>query len=747
MSHRADNVGWYKDRSASFAGGVDGSRNASDIDRDQVAFAVNATFRSGPAKPRFGYHKIPLTFSDGDVEAAFKGGRFQQASYYDGSDTPMLLSVHSGRAFKIDLYSMLVTEITPRRVVGTTLTVDFTIPAFAGTDTVTVASTFELEAGMTATIGYYPVFVVSVDTGTTFTARNDTLANAGILIHQPISVTWSFPDPSLTDINLGWSIQFENYWAYQDNVNLPLIFDGNVSRRSSLVDQEVPTGNVMGYGLGRLIVALPNRQSFRIGDLVFGSSGTPGNGYRDAVLKFTENNFLNEGGDEVARVFGANANNGRITAISPLAMLDTNLGQGPMVVATPLQIFTLNLPFDRTQWKNMASAIQTVSPIIGPLGQSSCQMVNGDLWYRGVDGIRSFFMARRDFSQWGNTPMSAEIDDIMSADTKELLENGSACLFDNRLFHTCSPVSSVRGVWHRGMVVIDFFQVSGIRRKTQPAWDGLWVGPRIFKCLSAYVNRKERGFFYSLDDNEEISLYEILPAAIDDDGVSISWALELPSFNFGSDERYKRLESGRLVINNLEGDVIGTVKYRSDLNPCWQTWDTFSICSKIRDCGEEGTTHTTASFKIPAAGATRTVQVTSTAGMFVVGTGAYPITIHSWITIGDYSFILDSVDSATQITVRNMDVSQEGNTVDDNSVVTFHIFDCTGPVTYRPQVRAPIRLRMPPDTFDQISRHKYRTGYEFQPRLEFNGYFELKRFWAYAKDEPEALGAEWREQT
>src|SRR5882672_5543961 len=70
MSTRADSPRWLKDGTVSWAGGVDGSRPDSDISADQCAFATNATFRGGPAGPRSGFVRRPLTFT-GQTEGPF----------------------------------------------------------------------------------------------------------------------------------------------------------------------------------------------------------------------------------------------------------------------------------------------------------------------------------------------------------------------------------------------------------------------------------------------------------------------------------------------------------------------------------------------------------------------------------------------------------------------------------------------------------------------------------------------------
>ncbi len=120
--------------------------------------------------------------------------------------------------------------------------------------------------------------------------------------------------PNVAYKRLGWSVTAEKWWIYQDDDSKALIYDGTSSRRAEPGQFEVPSGNVIEYAAGRLAVALRDGQHFRIGDLVLGPSGTPQNGYLDSVLKFTETNFANEGGDLIVKTFGGPSNAGRITS-------------------------------------------------------------------------------------------------------------------------------------------------------------------------------------------------------------------------------------------------------------------------------------------------------------------------------------------------------------------------------------------------------------------------------------------------
>jgi hypothetical protein len=534
---------------------------------------------------------------------------------------------------------------------------------------------------------------------------------------------------------INWGIQAENYFVLQDNQSLPIIFNGSLARRSNQSLSEVPVGNVMCYCQGRLTVALPDRQSFRIGDLVFGSSGTPALQYRDAMLRYTENNYYNEGGDFVARVFGAPSAVGPILAMKSGAQGDTALGQGPLVVFTPYTVFTVQLPFDRTTWKNLANPIQTVNPIYGALGQDSTVLVNSDIWYRAIDGIRSYISAQRQFNgSEGNTPQSSEIDDEISVDTPELLEYGSAVLFNNRLLMTISPVNSPYGVYHRGLAVLDFNLISSLRGSSSPAWEGIWSGLRVLKIVKGIVNRRERCFIYNLNASNQIELWELTTGDLFDNGSSpISWSVDLRSYNCGDSDAFKRLETGRIIVSNLVGSLSYTVRYRTDESPCYQLWSSGTVCSKYRDCGGPKTTTTNGPFTVPALNATVVVTLTTTAGMN---------TFNSAVVIGGFSFTITLVNSMTQVTLKNTAGVTPGTIVPSGASVSYTGFDCTGPHTYREQERTPIKLGMPPDDFDTIAGRKFRTNYEVQPRIEFTGYGWMRQFRVYNLDEAESLSPE-----
>jgi hypothetical protein len=389
-----------------------------------------------------------------------------------------------------------------------------------------------------------------------------------------------------------WQWQSEDFTIIQDGQSNPLFYDG-VGLRRSLGDAggELPAGTVGCYVQGRNWTALVDRQNYVASDLVYshGFAG-PYNG-RDAVLRMDENTFLSGGG-----AFAVPITAGQITSMSSVAIPDTSLGQGPLLVGTANMVFTVQVPLDRIEWSTTTYPLVTIGlPSYGPASQWSTVVVNGDIWYRAIDGIRSYTIARRDFNTWVNTPLSIEMTKIISSDTQALLGYASGVVFDNRLLETCSPYRvNCRGIAHRGLIALDLFPISGIER-ANPSYDGLWTGLPILRILKGTFNNVERCFIFALDHCGRICLYELFPDGeylFDWDGtsdVAIQSVLESRSM-LGPDKgnQLKLLLKSDLFLDRVAGPALGnvavTIQYRPDEHPIWQDWHTFYLCAPLKDC-------------------------------------------------------------------------------------------------------------------------------------------------------------------
>lgn len=484
----------------SFDGGVDSGRAASDLPPNQVARALNATFRGGYPRNRPKIERINFT-PDQFAVPAIEFYRFQGAAGYVDDDgvASVFLSLE-GELFRIDVESA-----SPHctRVHG------------------------------------------------------DDLKN----------------NPSRERVAY---VQAENFLVAQDGQSNALIWDGIKLTRAG--DGQIPVGTVMAYGIGRLWVA--NGTAYYGGDLV---NSDPALG-RASVLRFTENDYLSEGGS-----FSVAGKGSPITGMAFPARNGTVSGEGSLMVFTRDAIWEFSAPVNRDVWKDLERPIQTYALLdYGATSHESIVPVNGDLFYRSEDGVRSFFFAERDFrTSWGNAPVSREVGPVLSRDSKKLLSSCSAVNFDGRLLVTAEPVSGSRGTHHSRVVVLDFDLIMGMRQKLPPAWDGEWTftGVRILQLLTVDGSTGRRCFIVGLDDDDVLGLWEL---HTDEESrrksESVEWELYLRSLPFESPLFRKQLRSAELWLDDVRGSSI-TVDgyYRRDGHGCWVPWARYS--GNGRGCG------------------------------------------------------------------------------------------------------------------------------------------------------------------
>jgi|SRR6185503_5935893 len=418
--------------------------------------------------------------------------------------------------------------------------------------------------------------LISMHGGRVFRAT----VGATSLAVQDISITGDL-NPSNRPI--AWGIQAENYFLIQDGQSKCFIYNGSASRRAGL--NEVPVGRQMGYIMNRLFVA--NGRTYVIGDIEFGPSGTPALGYRDALLKFTENTFLNEGGS-----FGVPAAAGNITGIKSIANLDTVLGQGEAIITTDNMIFATQLPPDRATWKSTTQPLQRVIQLnYGSRSQASMINVSGDIYYRAPDGWRSLMYGVRFFGEPGQTPISKEMNRVLERDDPYLLQHCSAVLFDNRLLGTVSPFPTDRGIAHRGMMALDFDLLSSMRGKLPPAYDGLWTGIDILQVVTGFYNGVERAFAFVVGCDSNIEVWEISTSDhFDHESKRIGWSFETRAFNFANNFDLKKLQTTDLFFDELDGTVDFDIKYRPNSYPCWLDLESWTECAKISQCASDDLT-------------------------------------------------------------------------------------------------------------------------------------------------------------
>lgn len=361
-----------------------------------------------------------------------------------------------------------------------------------------------------------------------------------------------------------WFCQAEDFLIVQDGQSKPYIYDG-VTLRRAMAD-EVPVGGPTTYGIGRIWVAFGNQ--YVGGNILYGD---PGLGTA-SILKFTENDFYNEGG-----AFSTPLQAGEITALSFVAEQGSATGEGGLMVFTQSGVFQFDAPVDRTTWKDQRQPLQRVALIEYGSLSNFVTRVNGDMYFRAHDGIRSFYFAFRQFGDWGNTPISNEQSFSLDGDDQALLNWCSGVNFDNRMLMTGRPQLHARGIWHEVINSIDFQLISGMRGKSAPAWEGAWTGINPLQLFSTDTYGVKRAFAMCFDSDFRICLYEISKQdSFDNGNTRIDWSVYSRSVSFQGLNSLREFVSSELWYEDVQGKVTTDVQLRADENPCWlglNVWD------------------------------------------------------------------------------------------------------------------------------------------------------------------------------
>lgn len=407
------------------------------------------------------------------------------------------------------------------------------------------------------------------------------LSPAGVTVDMPTITPTTAPNNS--KLTRAWFCVADNYLILQDGQSKPIVYDGSQPVRIHTSSQ-VPVGTIMAAGQGRLFVKVGDR-AIRAGDITGTGVGS--------ILFFTETNFLNEGGD-----FGPPASQGEINSLGFMAVQDAATGQGALLSMGANGATSYNVQNDRSTWKNSPFAATALTER-GSLGHESVVSANGDLWFRAIDGWRSYRSARAEITRWPRTTMSNEVNHRITDESTPLLDYGSAVFFDNRILSTCMPVQSPLGVYHLGLLALDFFPISSIRQLSEfnpytyssPAWEDLWTGIQPFQIISGQVFGEDRCFAFCYDHGK-IALYEITKSdPFDNFGTHdqpISSSIEFPAYFVKTQAELKQLFGMHLGLAGYRGDVVVTANYRPDEHPEWFKWGTRTLRSKYKPEESEG---------------------------------------------------------------------------------------------------------------------------------------------------------------
>ncbi len=381
-------------------------------------------------------------------------------------------------------------------------------------------------------------------------------------------------------------VQAENYLVIQagDLITKPLFWDGGsltesrgyISKGNN--QNQIPPAGPMDYYMNRIWYA--RGRKYIAGDILGGTY---------SILSTTENP-LALSGDGLSVPSQA----GNIRMLAHTAELDTSLGQGRLLIGTPTAIYRCNVPVTRDDWSdpnfNNAQPLQTVAQLrYGPVSDRSAVVENGDLFYQTLEpAIRSLTYAIRYFAQWGNTPISRNVNRALRFNDRSLLRYSSGIEFSNRLLQTVLPFQTPVGVAHKGILPLDFDLISTLEEKLPPAWEGMLEGVDILQMIQGDFGGLQRAFAFVVSRTTGgIELWEITDSDRFDAGDRrIQMVIETPSFTWGDTMQLKELETMELWFDKMLGVVSIEAFWKPDSYPCWIFWRQWDQCT-AKDCDSD----------------------------------------------------------------------------------------------------------------------------------------------------------------
>jgi len=597
------------DGSLDFSGGVDSvkvttiqsQQNPNGLARNQLAWADNLSMRDGGLTPRGGWRKV------GRIH---RGTGFYQGGfmYRPEGALPYLVHQIGGRLYRNSIDPFAVTDLTAAfPAVGANPTTPekayfvqaeefmvvqagdgITLPLFWDNATLRRSNGITGFSSNTFAGGTYFLDPVSPWTvpgvgGSVvipLAGAYDYVAAGGALLANGVyGVIGTFQVTAASAGSITLKTVTSAYVGALISASAAPFVVGATTTNNPI--NEIPAATAMEYYMGRIWYA-QDRQ-YTAGDIVGGSAGSQAYGFRDSVLKVTENP-LAIGGDG----FVIPANDGVITAIKHAAAIDAALGQGRLFIYSRRAVYALQVPVTRDQWIAASSQnqpLQTVVQLInGTTSDRSVVPVNGDLFYQSLEpGIRSLTEAVRYFNQWGNIQISANENRILQFNDRALLHVGSGIQFNNRLLQTALPVRHARGIYHQALVPLDFIPISGFNSQKQPNWEGMQEGLQILQMFAGDFGGRERAFAAVLSNEaatlNDIELWEFTGEREENGNGRVIWSFESPAYTWGREFELKKLVGCEIWADRLYGTADFILQFRPDSQACWTDWHQWQKCS------------------------------------------------------------------------------------------------------------------------------------------------------------------------
>lgn len=617
-----------RDGSSSFGSGVNsiatttlsGPQSLDGLKRTELAWLINGTVRDSGITQRSGWLRVGLIYGN--------DGLFQGSWIYEPIGAfPYAIWVVSGHVLKVDLDTAAVVDLSVQFGLYLNPTEPFAyyvqaeefaviqagdfgkggpvIPGVTDADGNTLplfydGVTLRRSNGITGNVGQpsAPVYTITTTNffvvpgvgGTTglLTADTDGIVagtytmratggqfDIGTFVVSNIVANTSFDITTVSSDWIGHNFPPFEYRFTDTTVPTPVLIN------------EIPAATAMSYYQYRIFYAQDRIVS--AGDIVYGSSGTAAYGFRDSVLKVTENP-LAIGGDG----FAIPTQSGTIRGLAYGANIDTSVGQGRLFIFTTKAVYALQVPVTRDDWINAGANNTPLMVVVqlnnGSVNDRSIVAVNGDLFYQSLEpGIRSLNQSSRLFTQWANMPLSANINRILQFNDRSILRAASGIFFSNRVIQTALPRQTLQGIVHDAIVPLDVMPSSSFGQFRQPNWEGSQEGTAIFQMSTADFGGRERAFAAVRSEDGSIELWELSTAEKFDYALEpseetrrVKWQVETPAWTFADtigQENLKKLVSAEFSIDRLTGTVEFEVEYRPDSASCWIPWMQWTECN------------------------------------------------------------------------------------------------------------------------------------------------------------------------
>ncbi|MFZ9681271.1 MAG: hypothetical protein ACO3CL_07605 [Bacteroidia bacterium] len=604
-----------------FSGGMDSSLSPGLIRENAVSMAVNLTFRGGNPSTRPGLRQVLLRPGVNGGLDALTFGLFQGSFFYierRANYNSLIFAVVGGRVIAIDTGTLEVDQLYPLNNSGVPVTSVAPLDPYEKCYFVQAEKYLIIQNGKDVPLIWDGTYLYRSGVGP---------AGSTGQVSQLHTI-----DPG-TVMAYG---QGRLFVADKERIKITagdIVFGGSTDQVSIVSGQHsggkyrFTTATAHGYSDGDRITITGHSSEFGLNgtweitnasgthfDIEFSNNDAQGLGgfaskanfgKESDLLRFTETTYLAEGGALQVPSFM-----GKITGLIFMPVQDTTTGQGDLLAFCERGTASFAVSVPRDDWKSTQAFQRVAFPAIGSTSHESLVTNNGDIFFRSFDGLRSYRNARAELSDsYGQVPLSAEMNAVLRYDSKALLGDVSAIVFDNRLLFTASPSVRYQGInpdapvkvptTFSKIVALDFTTLASVGGKRAPSYDGVWNGFDVLQLLTGIVAGSPRAyaFVYDFSDGRVNVLWEITESAPFDypanvEPQRIKSILETRSFYFGSPAEQKRMIRADFWLADLQGRVDVDVYWRPDQYPCWRPWHSFSRCATVDNCLDSGVTFT-----------------------------------------------------------------------------------------------------------------------------------------------------------